>query len=513
MDAALALAGRTVSPFAGLVNRLRYGFPSRYLQGAGRIGDDLMCTVVLRELRKRLADLYEASKLVEAQRIWQRTQFDLEMMREVGYCSGIENYSRHIAGRPPGSRPACLLDYFPKDFLLVVDESHVTVPQIGAMWHGDRNRKMTLIEHGFRLPSALDNRPLTFEEWESMVNQVIFVSATPGAYELDKSRGVFVEQVIRPTGDEVLACVYYIHGGGMTNLSCFDGMYRGWGKLVAANGVAVVMVDFRNAVSPSSVPEVAPYPAGLDDCVAGFHWTVEHAAELGNEVPAEPLIFLKPPSALIAHHDRIVYPAASQRVDYEGELGVVIGRRAHHVKRSEAGAYIFGYTCVNDVTARDLQRKDEQWTRAKGFDTFCPVGPWIVPQEEVRFDELRVRTFVDDQKRQDEGDSNQVERPGAGARVCDRSARAAVFAAHRGEDRPHTRPHAAVEIARPEARGYLIGYDLLAPGVGQGAFQPVPGLDIKVVVLREDEQDGAVVAALAAGSPGLGHADSIVLDR
>jgi 2-keto-4-pentenoate hydratase/2-oxohepta-3-ene-1,7-dioic acid hydratase in catechol pathway len=127
----------------------------------------------------------------------------------------------------------------------------------------------------------------------------------------------------------------------------------------------------------------------------------EHAAELGNEVPAEPLIFLKPPSALIAHHDRIVYPAASQRVDYEGELGVVIGRRAHHVKRSEAGGYIFGYTCVNDVTARDLQRKDEQWTRAKGFDTFCPVGPWIVPQEEVRFDELRVRTFVDDQKRQD----------------------------------------------------------------------------------------------------------------
>jgi 2-keto-4-pentenoate hydratase/2-oxohepta-3-ene-1,7-dioic acid hydratase in catechol pathway len=127
----------------------------------------------------------------------------------------------------------------------------------------------------------------------------------------------------------------------------------------------------------------------------------EHAAELGNEVPVEPLIFLKPPSALIAHMDRIVYPAISQRVDFEGELGVVIGRRASHVKREDARACVFGYTCVNDVTARDLQRKDEQWTRAKGFDTFCPVGPWIVPQEEVRFEDIRVRTFVDDQKRQD----------------------------------------------------------------------------------------------------------------
>ena len=127
----------------------------------------------------------------------------------------------------------------------------------------------------------------------------------------------------------------------------------------------------------------------------------EHAAELGNQVPTEPLIFLKPPSALIAHMDRIVYPALSQRVDFEGELGIVIGRRARHVKRQDARACVYGFTCVNDVTARDLQRKDEQWTRAKGFDTFCPVGPWVVPQEEVRFDEIRVRTFVDDQKRQD----------------------------------------------------------------------------------------------------------------
>ena len=152
------------------------------------------------ELEERLEELRNAGKLVEAQRLEQRTRFDLEMMREVGYCSGIENYSRHIAGRPPGSRPSCLFDYFPDDFLLVIDESHVTVPQIAGMWHGDRSRKMTLIEHGFRLPSALDNRPLTFEEWEAMVKQVVFVSATPADYELRQSKGVIVEQVIRPTG-------------------------------------------------------------------------------------------------------------------------------------------------------------------------------------------------------------------------------------------------------------------------------------------------------------------------
>ncbi len=158
------------------------------------------CKDIEAELEERLVQLRSAGKLVEAQRLEQRTRFDLEMMREVGYCSGIENYSRHIANRPPGSRPSCLLDYFPDEFLLVVDESHVTVPQIGGMFQGDRSRKLTLVEYGFRLPSALDNRPLKFEEWEEMVDQIIFVSATPGEYELKKSGGVVVEQVIRPTG-------------------------------------------------------------------------------------------------------------------------------------------------------------------------------------------------------------------------------------------------------------------------------------------------------------------------
>jgi excinuclease ABC subunit B len=124
----------------------------------------------------------------------------MEMMREVGYCQGIENYSRHLAQREPGSRPSCLLDYFPKDFITVIDESHVTVSQIGAMYEGDRSRKTTLVEYGFRLPSALDNRPLKFHEWEAMTGQLIFVSATPGNYELEHSGGVVVEQVIRPTG-------------------------------------------------------------------------------------------------------------------------------------------------------------------------------------------------------------------------------------------------------------------------------------------------------------------------
>lgn len=152
------------------------------------------------ELRWRLAVLREMGKLLEAQRLEQRTMFDLEMMREVGYCSGIENYSRHLSGLAPGERPHCLFDYFPDDMLLVIDESHVTVPQVRAMYNGDRARKLTLVEHGFRLPSALDNRPMTFEEYEAKHNQVIFVSATPGDYELEKSGGVFVEQVIRPTG-------------------------------------------------------------------------------------------------------------------------------------------------------------------------------------------------------------------------------------------------------------------------------------------------------------------------
>jgi excinuclease ABC subunit B len=153
-----------------------------------------------KELGEQLKELRGQAKLLEAQRLEQRTRFDIEMLKEIGYCSGIENYARHIAGRPPGSRPHCLFDYFPEDFLLIIDESHESVPQIGGMYHGDRSRKQTLVEHGFRLPSALDNRPLTFEEWEHMVKQVIFVSATPGPYELEKCQGVVVEQVIRPTG-------------------------------------------------------------------------------------------------------------------------------------------------------------------------------------------------------------------------------------------------------------------------------------------------------------------------
>ena len=152
------------------------------------------------ELKERLSELRAQGKLLEAQRLEQRTRFDMEMMREIGHCSGIENYSRHLAGRPPGSRPYCLLDYFPKDFLTVIDESHVTAPQIRGMYHGDRSRKETLVQYGFRLPSALDNRPLTFDEWESIVNQIIFMSATPGDFELEKCKGVVVEQVIRPTG-------------------------------------------------------------------------------------------------------------------------------------------------------------------------------------------------------------------------------------------------------------------------------------------------------------------------
>ncbi len=152
-----------------------------------------------RELNERLKELHSQNKLVEAQRLEQRTRYDMEMMRELGFCSGIENYSRIIGGRPPGSRPMCLIDYFPKDFLLVIDESHITVPQIGGMYFGDRSRKTTLVDYGFRLPSALDNRPLKFEEFETLTGQTLYVSATPAAYEIARSARI-VQQVIRPTG-------------------------------------------------------------------------------------------------------------------------------------------------------------------------------------------------------------------------------------------------------------------------------------------------------------------------
>ncbi len=152
------------------------------------------------ELQWRTKVLIDEEKFLEAKRLEQRTLFDLEMIQEIGYCSGIENYSRYLSARKPGERPFCLMDYFPEDFMVVVDESHQTIPQISAMYGGDRSRKVQLVEHGFRLPSALDNRPLTFDEWEELANQVIFVSATPGDYELEKSGGVYAEQIIRPTG-------------------------------------------------------------------------------------------------------------------------------------------------------------------------------------------------------------------------------------------------------------------------------------------------------------------------
>ena len=152
------------------------------------------------ELREQLKYFWSQEKYVEAQRLEQRTKYDIEMMREIGYCSGIENYSRHMDARLPGSRPYCLFDYFPKDYLLIVDESHVTIPQVRGMYNGDRSRKEVLVEYGFRLPSALDNRPLKFEEFDAMTNQLIYVSATPSDYEFTRSNGTFVEQVIRPTG-------------------------------------------------------------------------------------------------------------------------------------------------------------------------------------------------------------------------------------------------------------------------------------------------------------------------
>ena len=176
-----------------------YVFPAtHYVAGPERM--ERAIAGIESELEARLAELERQGKLLEAQRLRMRTTYDIEMMRQVGSCAGIENYSRHIDGREPGSAPNCLLDYFPEDFLLFIDESHVTVPQIGAMYEGDMSRKRTLVDHGFRLPSAIDNRPLRWDEFVERIGQTVYLSATPGSYELGRTGGEFVEQVIRPTG-------------------------------------------------------------------------------------------------------------------------------------------------------------------------------------------------------------------------------------------------------------------------------------------------------------------------
>jgi excinuclease ABC subunit B len=180
------------------VQELRIFPATHYVAGPERM--DKAIRAIEGELEDQLGRLEKQNKLLEAQRLRMRTQYDIEMMRQVGFCSGIENYSRHIDGREAGSAPATLIDYFPDDFLLIVDESHVTVPQIGGMYEGDASRKRTLVEHGLRLPSALDNRPLTFEEFSDRIGQTVYLSATPGPYEMAQAGGEFVEQVIRPTG-------------------------------------------------------------------------------------------------------------------------------------------------------------------------------------------------------------------------------------------------------------------------------------------------------------------------
>jgi excinuclease ABC subunit B len=180
------------------VDELRIFPATHYVAGPERMEHAIRA--IEEELETQLADLEKQNKLLEAQRLRMRTSYDIEMMRQVGFCSGIENYSRHIDARPAGSAPATLLDYFPEDFLLVIDESHVTVPQVGGMYEGDMSRKRTLVEHGFRLPSALDNRPLRWEEFADRIGQTVYMSATPGPYEMGRAGGEFVEQVIRPTG-------------------------------------------------------------------------------------------------------------------------------------------------------------------------------------------------------------------------------------------------------------------------------------------------------------------------
>lgn len=191
-----------IHPLTGKVIRDKeraYIYPARHFVST-RPELEKAVSAIRAELAEQTAFLKSKGKLLEAQRLDQRTRFDMEMMLEMGFCHGIENYSRHLTGRQPGERPACLIDYFPKDFLMIIDESHVTIPQVNGMYEGDRSRKQVLIDYGFRLPSALDNRPLKFAEFGTLIPQTLYISATPGPYELKKTKGAVVEQVIRPTG-------------------------------------------------------------------------------------------------------------------------------------------------------------------------------------------------------------------------------------------------------------------------------------------------------------------------
>ena len=195
----------SISEFDSLTGRVLSKLSHGYIYPASHYATtsektERAIVTIKQELKERLAELNEKNKLLEAQRLEQRTNYDIEMLEEIGFCSGIENYSRHLSQREPGSRPYTLIDYFPDDFVLMVDESHVSIPQVGGMYAGDRSRKQNLVDYGFRLPSALDNRPLKFNEFEDLINQTIYVSATPGPYEKEKTGGKMVDQIIRPTG-------------------------------------------------------------------------------------------------------------------------------------------------------------------------------------------------------------------------------------------------------------------------------------------------------------------------
>lgn len=188
------LTGKAISKIAH-----GYIYPASHYATTSEKTEKAIITIE-KELEERIKEFESENKLLEAQRIEQRTKYDIEMLKEIGFCSGIENYSAHLSQRPRGSRPYTLIDYFPKDFVLMVDESHVSIPQVGGMYEGDRSRKQNLVDFGFRLPSALDNRPLKFDEFENLINQTVYVSATPGPYEMKKTNGELVEQIIRPTG-------------------------------------------------------------------------------------------------------------------------------------------------------------------------------------------------------------------------------------------------------------------------------------------------------------------------
>jgi excinuclease ABC subunit B len=402
------------------------------------------------ELDARHRELSNQGKLLEAQRLLSRTTYDLEMLEEVGYCSGIENYARHLTGRKPGERPYCLFDFFPSDFLCIVDESHVTVPQVGGMFAGDRSRKETLVEHGFRLPSALDNRPLRFDEWEGICKQLVFVSATPGPYEA-KTENIRVEQLVRPTGicdppveirptagqvDDLIRTVQERRSKGLRSLvtTLTKRLAEDLAEYLTEAGVLTTWLH-SDIDAIERIEILGNLRAGRTECIVGVNLLRE-----GLDLPEVGLVaifdadqegFLRSQTSLIQTIGRAARNIEAQVVLYADRRSPAM--EAALAETTRRRAYQLAYNAQHGITPRTVQKQGdlaasfaEQLATRRAADGPAgeSYGPDAVPEltrqmivaaEELRFEEAaRLRDLI--HRIESEGSASAVAEPGAKGR-------------------------------------------------------------------------------------------------